>query len=122
MIARSRITSSEPNEFKPSAFASLRALCNSLSWFTRRIPFPPPPATALIISGYPTVVATEEISFRVLTIKSEPGIHGTPTDDTIFFACALLPIIFIECDFGPTKIKSFFSQAIAKSAFSERKP
>jgi hypothetical protein len=64
-----------------SIFASLLALSifpdNSFSLLTIRIPFPPPPAVALMRIGYPIFRATGMISSRSRIGWSYPGTTGT---------------------------------------------
>ncbi len=55
------------------------------------MPFPPPPAVALIMTGYPTFSAAASPSSTVGRI-SVPGVIGTLAAETVLRAVALSPI------------------------------
>ena len=57
-IARSRITSSLPKALSASLLALRSASANEPASATSRMPRPPPPAVALIITGKPTLAAS----------------------------------------------------------------
>ena len=59
---------------------------NSSSFCAIRIPFPPPPATALMKIGKPSCLASSIACLISLTMPSEPGMTGHPA----FLAVALL--------------------------------
>ena len=87
-----------------------------------RMPRPPPPAEALIISGKPIACASSRAVAASATRPSEPGTTGTPAFNAAPRADALSPIARIVSPLGPTKIRPAASTASAKAAFSERKP
>ncbi len=108
-----------------AAAASLRAIAN---WRTRssassatRIPFPPPPAAALISMGKPISVALASASSE-LARMSVPGTTGTSASTAVRRAIALSPIWRICCGVGPMKARWLRSQISENSAFSDRKP
>ena len=69
--------SSFEKNFKASSLASLYKSVNDSLSSTRRIPFPPPPADALIKTGNPIASAQAKPSSNV-TALWEPGTTGTP--------------------------------------------
>jgi hypothetical protein len=89
---------------------------------TTRMPRPPPPKAALMMSGKPISFAIFSASSRSVTGSSVPGSTGT----LIFLASAraavLSPIMSSSSGRGPTKMMPASAQARANSAFSERKP
>ena len=89
---------------------------------TIRIPFPPPPALALISIGNPVAKATSFPSFMFLIAPSEPGTIGILYFLAAAFADSLSPIIFIASGEGPMNIMPAFFTAAANPAFSDRKP
>ena len=95
---------------------------NSLDEKTCLIPFPPPPAVALIMTGNPNSTASF-LALVISTISPElPGIIGTPASIAAFLALILSPINAIVSDLGPTKIIPADSTADAKKEFSARNP
>ena len=62
---------------------------------TKRMPLPPPPATALIITGYPIASAISLANSIVSTMPSLPGITGMPEAFIVSLATDLLPILAI---------------------------
>ncbi len=108
-----------------AAAASFRAMenwrTNSSSSFATRIPFPPPPAAALISTGKPIPRAASSASSGS-AMASVPGTMGTPTSAMVRRAVALSPICRIWSGVGPMKVISLRSQISENSAFSARKP
>ncbi len=86
------------------------------------MPRPPPPAAALIITGYPMRPAEARAASVVSTRPSLPGTTGTPASQAAARAAALSPMRRIVAADGPTKIMPAASVASAKAAFSERNP
>ena len=86
------------------------------------MPLPPPPADALISTGYPTASAKARASSTRSTTPSEPGTVGTPQAVMVSRAAALLPMRSMHSGDGPMNTRSFSAQARAKSAFSAKKP
>ena len=87
-----------------------------------RIPFPPPPAVALIMMGKPISFATSMASSASWMTPSEPGTVGTPASIMDRRAVALSPMARICSGVGPMKVRSERVQISLNSAFSERKP
>ena len=84
--------SSFPKAALDSCRAESHASFKSSFFQTARIPFPPPPADAFNITGYPVSLATF-LQFSKSTITpSLPGTHGTPAAIMVDFAFALSPI------------------------------
>ena len=109
-----------------AAWASVRAcrkrLPNSSSWWTSRIPLPPPPALALIITGSPIARIASSPSASVWITALLPGISGMPARRTRSRALFLSPMSFIARAEGPMKPIRQLSQTSAKWMFSARKP
>ncbi len=88
---------------------------------TRRIPRPPPPATALTNSG-------KGISwlFSISSSASVPGSTlrrvGTPAALAAAIARALLPVSVSTSLVGPTNVMPALAHASASAGFSERNP
>ena len=87
-----------------------------------RMPRPPPPAAALIITGKPILRGQFARLALVGDAPSEPGTTGTPAFCAALAGRALSPMVRIVAALGPTNIKPARSTASAKSAFSDRKP
>ena len=78
------------------------------------MPLPPPPAAALIRTGYPIVLAF--LGSVVI------GKVGTPAFCAISLAFSLSPIEVITLELGPTQIRPALITSLENFAFSERKP
>ena len=117
---RSNINVSLPKELRASLLADSIAPDKSSGSYTARMPFPPPPAAALTISGKPISFAIESI--LPLNSPSCPGIVGTPASSIIFLDSALSPMTLIVSGLGPMKIKPESITCCAKSPFSDKKP
>ena len=89
-----------------AASASLRALLYSFLKVTElcavRMPLPPPPATALIMTGKPIFSATFRAVISSSTVPSLPGITGTFALTAISRALALSPKLMMALELGPT--------------------
>ena len=100
----------------------LKSLWKSSGLYATRIPFPPPPKAAFIITGYPILSA---IIFPVLesyTSSFVPGITGTFACTIVFLAMDLLPMFRIISEEGPINLILHCSHSSANFAFSERNP
>jgi len=86
------------------------------------MPFPPPPALALINTGYPIFAATFFASFTSVIGSEVPGTSGTSNFATAALAASLLPINSMAFAEGPMKISPALSHASAKSSFSDKNP
>ncbi len=84
--------SSFPKAALLSCLAESHAFFKSSGFQTARIPFPPPPAEAFNITGYPVSKATFLHCSKSAIIPSEPGTQGTPAAFIVAFALALSPI------------------------------
>ena len=111
-----------PKAAAASILASSHNLWNSDSSRMIRIPRPPPPAVALMITGYLIVLANSIASSTVSKSPSEPGITGTPAFFMVSFAVALSPIELIISAEAPMNLMPCSEQIRENSAFSERKP
>ena len=93
-----------------------------MSFHAILIPLPPPPADALIITGYPIsleiLIASSAFSIKPMW----PGTQETPASIAIFFEVILSPIDMIACALGPIKVISLSSSLLANSAFSDKNP
>ena len=87
-----------------------------------RIPLPPPPAEALIITGKPSCDATCAASLASEMTPRDPGSVLTPASAAIRLLCILSPIARIALGGGPRKATPAASTASANGAFSERNP
>ncbi len=94
----------------------------SSSRSTRRIPFPPPPALALIMIGKPVLRAKSAMPSNDFTGSVSPGTTGTPAACIRCRLSVFEPIASIDSGDGPMKISPASRQARAKAAFSARKP
>ncbi|CAM5442987.1 hypothetical protein SGRIM128S_09672 [Streptomyces griseomycini] len=119
--AFSRKTVGSPNADAASRDAASTA---SLSWAgssTRRIPRPPPPATALTNTGKPMSSAARTSSSTSVEGAEEPR-TGTPASRAAATARALFPVSSRMPAFGPTNVMPASSHARASSGFSDRNP
>ena len=117
----SRNNASSPKDAAASFFTLLNASSISDSALTILIPFPPPPALALSITGYPISAA---LVFAIATSSkiSLPFMTGTPALIAILLAISLWPIFRITSASGPIKSIPFCSHIRANSGFSESIP
>ncbi|MNO57726.1 hypothetical protein D3C76_482680 [compost metagenome] len=87
---------SSPKQFIASAFAVEYPFKNSSLLKAILIPFPPPPAAALIITGNPISLAISKACSSLSIIPSYPGAIGTPASLMVSLALALFPIRSID--------------------------
>ena len=121
-ISFSMYMSSLPNAALASAFAVSKALTISSLLKAFLIPLPPPPAEALIRTGYPILSASSTASLAVFTIPLEPGTTGISFSIISFLAACLSPIFLIISEDGPMKQILFSSHFFTKSGFSDKNP
>ena len=88
---------------------------------TRRIPRPPPPATALTKTGNPTFLAAVT-SVPMSLEGSLDGSTGIPAAWAAMIACALFPASSSTDAPGPMKVIPASTQACARCGFSDRNP
>ena len=90
---------------------------------TTRMPRPPPPKAALMMSGKPICLRDLQrlvaIGHRLLGAGQGGHVRSFGASAR---AAVLSPIISSNSGRGPTKVMPAFAQARANSAFSERKP
>ena len=116
--------------YKPSflklAPASILAVSNAFSispsFHTTRIPLPPPPAVALIITGYPISFANFLAALTSSNKPSPPGTTGTPALIMVSLAVILSPMLLIISGVGPINLIPWSAQICANFAFSAKKP
>ncbi len=110
-----RSTSSRPSPKAASAVrrADSRARFSSRGERTTAIPFPPPPAEGLTMTG------NRAGSGRAGSIS---GTTGTPAALTRALAAILSPIASMAAAGGPMKTRPAAAAARANAAFSDRKP
>ena len=110
-----------PKAVSASRMAASRASRNASGLSTRRIPRPPPPATALAKIGKPIPSAAARRA-SISVVASLEANTGTPAAIAYSFAVTLLPAISNTDAGGPMKTIPSSSQARAKSGFSLRNP
>lgn len=87
-----------------SCFESLYPSSTSLSVKAIHIPFPPPPAEALIMTGYPISCAILRICYSPSTSPMNPGTILTLAFFAHFFDSILSPIACIAEPGGPINV------------------
>jgi hypothetical protein len=87
-----------------------------------RIPLPPPPAAALISNGYPRPSAACCAAAASAGRSSTAGTTGTPAALTSARARVLSPMAAMVSGVGPMNVRPASPTALAKAAFSARKP
>ncbi|GAA2981484.1 hypothetical protein GCM10020227_57710 [Streptomyces flavovirens] len=121
ITACSRKTVASPNAERASRIAASIASRSWAASATRRMPRPPPPATALTKTGKPmssdaaTSVSTSSEGFEDFST-------GTPASRAAATARALFPVRFSTDAGGPTNVMPAREQAAASSGFSDMKP
>jgi hypothetical protein len=86
------------------------------------MPLPPPPAAALSITGKPMRSASRRSVAGSETAAIVPGTTGTPASTAMRRADVFSPMRAMVSLRGPMKASPASSQALAKPAFSARKP
>jgi hypothetical protein len=110
-----------PKADSASRMAASIASRSSPGSATRRMPRPPPPATALTKIGNPMSAAASSRVSRSAD-GSDDRSTATPASRAAATARALLPVRCSTRSGGPTKVIPASSQAWARSGFSDRKP
>src|ERR1700752_5509599 len=87
-----------------------------------RIPLPPPPAVAFIITGYLISLASSLPWAALSNNPSEPGTQGTPFFIIVAFALLLSPIELIISGDAPINFILFWRDISENFAFSDKKP
>ena len=114
--------SSRPKNALASRCADAIASSTSAGDSTTFIPRPPPPKAALMQTGQPLASPNARMSSALLANSVVPGTIGAPPrwaasrDDT------LSPISSMASGGGPIQVIPIPPMALAKSAFSEKKP
>ena len=115
-------TSGRPKALIASRWASSSLPTSSPSFSTTRMPRPPPPKLALMITGNPMRRASATTFFGSLIASSVPGTVGTFAASAIFFASVFSPKRSSSAGDGPTNVMPAASHARANSGRSLRKP
>ena len=105
-----------------SILAVSYAFSISPSFHTTRIPLPPPPAVALIITGYPISLANFLAAVTSSNKPSPPGTTGTPALIMVSLAVILSPMLLIISGVGPINLIPWSAHICANFAFSAKKP
>ncbi len=119
--ACSRKTVASPNADSASRIAASMDSRRSPGARTRRMPRPPPPATALTKIGKPMSSAAAT-SVSTSSEGSDEFSTATPASRAAATARALLPVRCRTLGGGPTNVMPASSHASARSGFSDRKP
>ncbi len=86
------------------------------------MPLPPPPAAALIATGYPISAAIRAASSALSTGSVTPGTIGTPAAAITCRALVFDAMASIASGGGPMKVTPAAAQARANPEFSARNP
>ena len=105
-----------------SRCALLNSFSKSFSSYTARMPLPPPPRAAFIITGYPIEAAISFPLAASITGSLVPGMTGTPAASIVFLASCLLPVFSITSADGPINVILHLSQSSANLLFSDKNP
>ena len=120
--ACSRKTRASPNAAPASRIASAIAGGSSPGVSTRRMPRPPPPATALTKIGKPIPLGLRDELVDIVGCRQSRRAPGTPAAIACSLAVTLLPAIPSTVEDGPMKVMPFSAARAARSGFSDRKP
>ena len=119
--ARSRNTVASPNAACASRMAAATDSRSCPGSSTRRIPRPPPPATALTNSGKPSSSDAATSSSISADGADDPS-TGRPASRAAAMARDLSPVRCSTSGGGPTNVMPASAQACARSGFSDRNP
>jgi hypothetical protein len=114
-------TVASPNADSASRIAACTAPASSPGSATRRIPRPPPPATALTNTGTGMLRGGGQTVSRS-ALGSVEASTGSPASRAAAIARALLPVSSSTDAGGPTKVIPARAHAAARSGFSDRNP
>ena len=114
-------TVGSPNAPSASRMQVSTAARRSFASSTRRMPRPPPPATALTNSGYGSPPADATRASASVDGSTEANV-GTPAALAAAIARALLPVSVRISAVGPMNVMPAFAQASARAGFSDRNP
>ena len=122
-MSSSIYSSAFPNAFLASDWQREYASFKSLRSVTTRVPLPPPPASALIITAalFPNDLKKSSHSFSVLDLFV-PSTTGTPALVAACLAFALSPNNSSKFSFGPINVMLWLKHSDASLLFSARKP
>ena len=115
-------TVGSPNAPSASRMQVSTASRRSFGSSTRRMPRPPPPATALTNSGYGSSLGRLDQLVDVGRRRRPTASVGTPAALAAAIARALLPVSVSTSAVGPMKVMPALAHASASAGFSERKP
>ena len=119
--ACSQNTVGSPNADSASRIAASTAVRSSAGSSTRRIPRPPPPATALTKTGNARSSAAPSRA-STSALGSVEASTGSPATFAAAIARALFPVSSSTDAGGPTKVMPASAHASASSGFSDRNP
>ena len=119
--ACSKNTVGSPKAVSASRIAAERASFSAEASSTRRMPRPPPPATALTKIGKP-IFSASPTNQSMSALGSEDFSVGMPARLAARSASTLFPVSSSTSEGGPTKVIPFSAAARASPAFSERNP
>ena len=109
---KTRSSPKEDSRLASAPGSSPRA--TSSAFQAMRMPLPPPPAEALIITGKPTRAPRRAASASVITASGWPGTMGTPASAASFFEAILSPIAPMARGFGPMKAMPAAAQRLGE--------
>ena len=115
-------TRSSPNEDFASERARAKPSATSALEWAIRMPLPPPPAEAFIMTGKPISCAILTACFSSSITPRKPGTVETLAFAAAFFDSILSPIAAIAFGFGPMKTMPAAASALGKASRSDRKP
>ena len=118
---RSMNTLPSPNAANASDDADSKKGIKSSRLRTTRIPLPPPPMAALMITGSP-ISSTKLLTSSAFSNASLPGTTGTPESIAAFRALVLSLNVFKFSTVGPTKVIPASAHACANCGDSLKNP
>jgi len=111
-----------PNADRASLRAIWKLRVNSSASRATRIPLPPPPADALMITGKPIFTAKGQCVPDIFHRPRVPGTTGTPFAIIVARAVALSPIVRICSGVGPINVIFARRADLGKLGVLARKP
>ena len=115
-------TRSSPKLDLASERARLKPSSTSFLAQAMRMPLPPPPAEALIITGKPISSAIFRACRASAISPRKPGTVETLALAAAFFDSILSPMAAMAAGFGPMKATRALASAVGKASRSDRKP
>ena len=115
-------TRSSPKEDFASERARAKPSATSAALCAMRMPLPPPPAEALIMTGKPTCSAICCASFSSAMMPRWPGTVETLALAAAFFDSILSPMAAMALGLGPMNTIPAFASAVGNASRSDKKP